>query len=84
MATKDFDPDVEVSFFSKISGDMRASTYTQQDGSGWTPLMIAASLRESEGDPIIDILLHKGADVNVKSTSGQVSFGFDILLLVTY
>lgn len=43
-----------------------------QDGSGWTPLMIAASLRDAEGDPIIEQLLQKEADVNVKSTSGQV------------
>ena len=35
--------------------------------------MIAASLRDAEGDPIIDLLLRKEADVNVKSTSGQVS-----------
>lgn len=34
--------------------------------------MIAASLRDSEGDPIIELLLQKEADVNVKSTSGQV------------
>lgn len=34
--------------------------------------MIAASLREAEGDPIIDMLLQKGADVNVKSVTGQV------------
>lgn len=44
----------------------------EQDGSGWTPLMIAASLRDAEGDPIIEQLLQKEADVNVKSTSGQV------------
>ncbi|KAJ5091818.1 hypothetical protein NUU61_006688 [Penicillium alfredii] len=43
-----------------------------EDGSGWTPLMIAASLRDAAGDPIIDLLLKKGADVNVKSTTGQV------------
>lgn len=43
-----------------------------QDGSGWTPLMIAASLRDAEGDQIVDLLLRKDADVNVKSVSGQV------------
>jgi 26S proteasome non-ATPase regulatory subunit 10 len=36
--------------------------------------MIAASLRDAEGDRIIDLLLRKGADVNVKSGSGQVCF----------
>lgn len=73
MATKDFDPDVEVSYFLDLFGEMRASYLRQQDASGWTPLMIAASLRDAEGDPIIDLLLRKGADVNVKSVSGQVS-----------
>ncbi|OJJ83579.1 ankyrin repeat domain-containing protein [Aspergillus glaucus CBS 516.65] len=47
-----------------------------EDGSGWTPLMIAASLRDAEGDPIIEQLLQKEADVNVKSTSGQNALHF--------
>jgi 26S proteasome non-ATPase regulatory subunit 10 len=34
--------------------------------------MIAASLKDAGGDPIIDLFLKKGADVNVKSVSGQV------------
>jgi hypothetical protein len=34
--------------------------------------MIAASLKDAEGDSIIDLLLRKDADVNVKSASGQV------------
>jgi 26S proteasome non-ATPase regulatory subunit 10 len=33
---------------------------------GWTPLMIAASVKEA--DAIVDLLLQKGADVNIKST----------------
>ncbi|OGM47546.1 proteasome regulatory particle subunit (Nas6) [Aspergillus bombycis] len=47
-----------------------------EDGSGWTPLMIAASLKNAEGDPIIDLLLKKGADVNAKSNSGQNALHF--------
>ncbi|KAI9038758.1 ankyrin repeat domain-containing protein [Aspergillus affinis] len=43
-----------------------------EDGSGWTPLMIASSLKNAEGDPIIELLLRKGADVTAKSNSGQV------------
>lgn len=34
--------------------------------------MIAASLKDAEGDQIIELLLRKGADVSVKSVSGQV------------
>ncbi|QKX55999.1 uncharacterized protein TRUGW13939_03098 [Talaromyces rugulosus] len=46
------------------------------DGSGWTPLMIAASLKNAEGDPIVDLLLRKEADVNIKSISGQNALHF--------
>lgn len=34
--------------------------------------MIAASLKNAEGDPIIDFLLRKNADVNMKNNLGQV------------
>lgn len=37
-----------------------------QDGSGWTPLMIACSIKD--GDELIDLLLARGADVNLKSS----------------
>ncbi|KAL4948545.1 ankyrin repeat-containing domain protein [Aspergillus filifer] len=47
-----------------------------EDGSNWTPLMIASSLKNAEGDPIIDLLLKKGADVNVKSVTGQNALHF--------
>ncbi|KAL4812371.1 ankyrin repeat-containing domain protein [Aspergillus spinulosporus] len=47
-----------------------------EDGSCWTPLMIAASLKNAEGDPIIELLLRKGADVNVKSITGQNALHF--------
>lgn len=43
-----------------------------QDGLGWTPLMIAASLKDAEGDKVIELLLRKGADVTIKSNNGQV------------
>jgi 26S proteasome non-ATPase regulatory subunit 10 len=36
-----------------------------QDGSGWSPLMIACSVED--GDEMVDLLLSRGADVNLKS-----------------
>jgi ankyrin repeat protein len=36
-----------------------------QDGAGWTPLMIAVSLKE--GEDLVKLFLSKGADVNAKS-----------------
>ncbi|KAK1239594.1 hypothetical protein MKX07_001048 [Trichoderma sp. CBMAI-0711] len=38
-----------------------------QDDSGWTPLMIAASVPNSE--PILNLLLQRGADVNIKKAN---------------
>ncbi|KAL1985149.1 hypothetical protein VTN96DRAFT_8171 [Rasamsonia emersonii] len=48
----------------------------ETDGSGWTPLMIAASLKNAEGDAIIDFLLRKDADVNMKNNLGQNALHF--------
>lgn len=58
--------------FCFIASIEPSSHFFLQDGSGWTPLMIAASLKNAEGDAIIDLLLRKDADVNIKSVSGQV------------
>ncbi|KAI9695619.1 MAG: hypothetical protein M1836_006147 [Candelina mexicana] len=45
-----------------------------QDGSGWTPLMIASSLQE--GDELVDLLLRRDADVNSKNFNGQTALHF--------
>ncbi|KAF4549518.1 Ankyrin repeat-containing protein 32 [Elsinoe fawcettii] len=45
-----------------------------QDGSGWTPLMIASSI--PEGDGLVDLLLAKDADPNMKTNSGQTALHF--------
>ena len=42
-----------------------------QDASGWTSLMMASSRKEGS-DEIIDILLSKGADVNMISMLSPV------------
>lgn len=63
---KGFDPDIQVfpptlpfpSFPIVILNNY-------QDDSGWTPLMIAASVKDS--DKIVDLLLTKGADINQTS-----------------
>jgi ankyrin repeat protein len=60
--------------YSNVALKNLFSSYLLQDGSGWTPLMIAASLKNAEGDAIIDLLLRKDADVNIKSVSGQVRY----------
>jgi len=45
-----------------------------QDGSGWTPLMIAVSLKD--GEELVKLFLRKGADVNAKTFSGQTALHF--------
>jgi 26S proteasome non-ATPase regulatory subunit 10 len=47
-----------------------------QDGSGWTPLMIACSLKDGAGESIVDLLLQKDADVNMQSFGGQTALHF--------
>jgi 26S proteasome non-ATPase regulatory subunit 10 len=45
-----------------------------QDGSGWSPLMIAVSLKE--GEDLVNLLLNKGADVNQTSKINTLSPDF--------
>ncbi|TDZ19689.1 Ankyrin repeat-containing protein [Colletotrichum orbiculare MAFF 240422] len=40
-----------------------------QDSSGWTPLMIAASLKD--GEDLVSLLLQKGANVSLNNLNGQ-------------
>ncbi|KAL2199579.1 putative proteasome regulatory protein [Corynascus similis CBS 632.67] len=44
------------------------------DDSGWTPFMIAASVKDS--DKVADILLARGADVNQTNNNGQTALHF--------
>jgi len=45
-----------------------------QDGSGWTPLMIAVSLKD--GEELVNLFLRKEADVNAKNFAGQTALHF--------
>ncbi|KAH9844616.1 Gryzun, putative trafficking through Golgi [Teratosphaeria destructans] len=45
-----------------------------QDGSGWTALMMASSLKDA--DALVDFLLAKGADTGVKTNNGQTALHF--------
>lgn len=45
-----------------------------QDGAGWTALMIASSIKDS--DALLDLLLAKQADVAVKTNAGQTALHF--------
>ncbi|THX84571.1 putative proteasome regulatory particle subunit [Aureobasidium pullulans] len=47
-----------------------------QDGAGWTPLMIASSLKEA--DPLIDLLLSKSADPTLVTSTGATALHFAV------
>ncbi|KAK4088766.1 hypothetical protein PCL_02957 [Purpureocillium lilacinum] len=71
-----FDPDVQRRQDEKTEAEALTGTCwtAGQDGSGWTALMIAASVADSE--PILTLLLQRGADVNEKNGSGQTALHF--------
>lgn len=52
----------------------------EKDGSGWTPLMIAVSLKD--GEEMVDLLLKKGADVNQKSELPKTSLRIIYVLTI--
>ncbi|KIV93417.1 hypothetical protein PV10_04630 [Exophiala mesophila] len=49
-----------------------------QDGSGWTPLAIAASLKDNAGEAIIDLLLSKEADPKIATGTGATALHFAV------
>ena len=63
-----------VFFFSVNENVQIAKRFRGKDGLGWTPLMMAASLPNGDGDELVDKLLRKGADVGMKSMYGLLDF----------
>lgn len=58
----------------EILAEQRGFDVDAQDGAGWTPLMIAVSLKDA--DALVDFLLAKSANVNTKTNNGQVALHF--------
>ncbi|PNS19875.1 hypothetical protein CAC42_7842 [Sphaceloma murrayae] len=58
----------------EILSERRDFDVDAQDGMGWTPLMISSSILE--GDALVDLLLAKDADPNMKTNSGQTALHF--------
>jgi 26S proteasome non-ATPase regulatory subunit 10 len=81
---KDFDPDVQVRHTSpahisnlRASGKAVLTRANHQDGAGWTPLMIASSLKDtSTSDPLISLLLAKNADPTLTTSTGATALHF--------
>ena len=58
----------------ELLADQKAFDIDAQDGSGWTALMIASSVKD--GESLVDLLLAKGADTNEKTNNGQTALHF--------
>lgn len=58
----------------EILAEQKSFDIDAQDGSGWTALQIASSLKDA--DALVDFLLSKGADTNVKTNNGQTALHF--------
>ncbi|EXJ76712.1 26S proteasome non-ATPase regulatory subunit 10 [Cladophialophora psammophila CBS 110553] len=54
----------------KLLASTRSFDPDAEDGSGWTPLAIAASLKDNSGLPIIELLLSKDADPKIATNTG--------------
>ncbi|KAK4946783.1 putative ankyrin-repeat protein [Elasticomyces elasticus] len=62
----------------KLLTSTRSFDPDAQDGSGWTPLAIAASLKDNSGEAIIELLLSKEADPKVPTNSGATALHFAV------
>lgn len=58
----------------EILSDIKGFDIDARDGSGWTALMMASSLKD--GDAMVDLLLTKSADATEKTNNGQTALHF--------
>ncbi|KAJ9630647.1 putative ankyrin-repeat protein [Taxawa tesnikishii (nom. ined.)] len=58
----------------ELLADRKGFDADVQDGAGWTPLMIASSLKD--GDALVDFLLNKDADPSMTTNNGQTALHF--------
>ncbi|RMZ76473.1 hypothetical protein DV738_g4894, partial [Chaetothyriales sp. CBS 135597] len=60
----------------KLLADARSFDPDATDGSGWTSLMMAASLKDNAGLDTVTFLLGKGADAALAATTGATALHF--------
>jgi 26S proteasome non-ATPase regulatory subunit 10 len=62
----------------KLLASTRSFDPDTQDGSGWTPLAIAASLKGNSGEAIVELLLSKDADPKIPTNTGATALHFAV------
>ncbi|EXJ84316.1 26S proteasome non-ATPase regulatory subunit 10 [Capronia epimyces CBS 606.96] len=62
----------------KLLASTRSFDPDAQDGSGWTSLMIASSLKENSGEAIVELLLSKEADPKITTNIGATALHFAV------
>ncbi|EXJ78611.1 26S proteasome non-ATPase regulatory subunit 10 [Capronia coronata CBS 617.96] len=62
----------------KLLASTRSFDPDVQDGSGWTPLMIASSLKENSGEVVVELLLSKEADPKIVTNTGATALHFAV------
>lgn len=60
----------------KLLASTRSFDPDAQDGSGWTALAIAASLKDNSGEALVDLLLAKEADPKMPTNTGATALHF--------
>jgi 26S proteasome non-ATPase regulatory subunit 10 len=58
----------------ELLSEQKSFDVDAQDGAGWTALMMASSV--NDGDELVDLLLSKSADPDIKTNNGQTALFF--------